>query len=137
MKPSLCFLALLALGCTSGSAQSSGVGKASPLPLPFRLTSDGHACSGYFRLTEHTMDWKYSSGHCRASSWTSSQEKDGTWLFFLKQTPAEQKSCPMAAVQMRPRPYFESFWDVALYESIEQFRQHPDLPALDCPYMSQ
>lgn len=129
-------LALCGTFNASAPAQQKSKDKAAPLPLPFKLTGDGHACSGYFHLSHQQMVWKSSFSVCRASNWSSSND-NGTWLFTLKPMPAEEKSCSIRVVQMRKsNPNVDaSPWEITGYASIEQLRQHPEQPMLDCSSM--
>lgn len=130
LKSSL--LTILVSGCFGQSTSSP---KASPFPLPFRMTSDGRACSGYLHVTARSLVWKSSWSTFRASSWTATN-KNGIWVFELKQTDLERKQHPLGVIEMHPHDpdNHEKYavWEVAGYESMEKYLAHPDLPVLDC-----
>jgi hypothetical protein len=144
MKRRVYWLALLGMSLlgvcgthdTHALTQQTGKDHATPLPLPFQLTSDGHACSGYFRVSARRIVWKSSFATCGASGWRSSNDS-GTWLFMLTQTPTERKHCSIRVVQMRKtNPNVEmSPWEVTGYASVQQLRLHPERPVLSCSSM--
>ena len=109
---------LLSISVAASAQRQTMVKKASPLPVPFRLTSDGRACSGYLHVTAKRIVWKYAWGVCKGEDWTASQ-KDGLWLILLHQTPVEAKSCPMPVIKMSqpiPDPERYALWEVTSYQ---------------------
>ena len=129
---------LLAISVAASAQRQTVVKKASPLPLPFRLTSDGRACSGYLHVTKSRIVWKYAWGVCKGEDWTAS-EKDGVWVILLHQTPAEAKSCPLAVINML-RPFPEEHgpqdpWEVLSYKSLAEYKKPSGVPDLDCTSM--
>ena len=128
---------LLAISVAASAQRQTVVKKASPIPLPFRLTSDGHACSGYLHVTEKIIVWKYAWGVCKGEDWTAS-EKNGVWQILLHQTPAEEKICLMTVIKMR-RPYAEhgrhAPWEVLSYKSLAEYKKPSGVPDLDCTSM--
>lgn len=71
-----------------------------PLPVPFRLTSDGHACSGYLHMKAKRLVWKSSFSMCASTSWSVQRQGD-SWVSTLPPGP-ESKPCRIQAVRMRP-----------------------------------
>ena len=139
MKIYLATFALLVVSVAASAQQQTVVKKASPLPLPFRLTSDGRTCSGYLHVTAKKIVWKYAWGVCKGEDWTAS-EKDGVWLLLLHQTPAEAKICPMAVIEMlRPYPGHGRYdpWEVLSYKSLAEDHAKSEAPELGCSSMQQ
>ena len=103
-----------------------------PLPVPFRLTSDGHACSGYLDVKQTNLIWKSAFSVCASSSWTIVHEKD-VWIFKFTPTSTE-KSCKIRAVRMHPVTPVEadSLCEVSGFESVDAAEASPNTPVLEC-----
>ena len=93
--------------------------KDAPLPLPMRLTSDGHACAGYFKLTQSLLVWKSSFSTCRAS-WTGVKQGDG-WVLTLGKDAAQSKGCTYKVVEIHHSEGMDpklGIWSVAGYAKV-------------------
>ena len=111
-----------------------------PFPVPFRLTDDGRACSGYFHLTATGLVWNSSWLIYRARAWTSTYDK-GIWLLKLQQPSvalqpraAHGKVDPMRVITIErsKNDVDNAFFDVAGYASQEALDKSPDDPLLAC-----
>ncbi len=124
----------LFLVCLAVSSSAQKISKEAPLPLPFHFESDGHACSGYFKLTQTTMVWKSSFSTCRAS-WTGQKQGDG-WVITLGRDAVQSKSCTYKVIEVHHRAGMDpklGIWDVTGYT-----KANPHLPddlVIDCPWM--
>ncbi len=116
------------LFCTlAGGAQEQ-----TPLPVPFRLTADGHACSGHLTVKSKSVVWKSAFSTCTSASWAV-QHQDDAWILTLTPTP-EAKACSIRIIRMHPmapvKP--DSLWEVSGYHSTIDFKEHAKTPVLDC-----
>ena len=122
------FLLCLAMSCMAQKPQ-----KDAPLPLPFHFESDGHACSGYFKLTQTAMVWKSSFSTCRAT-WTGQKQGDG-WVITLGKDAAQNKGCTYKVIEIHHAADMDpklGIWDVAGYTK----SQHTsDDLVIDCSSM--
>lgn len=134
------WVAVLLLTISVGAfAQQHPAKKVSPLPLPFRLTSDGNECSGNLHVTKNKIVWEFSWVVCEGEGWSAS-EKDGEWIIRMHQTPAEAKSCPMSVLEMSqyfPEHVRHDPWAVLLYRSLAEFNDPYPYPYIGCPSMHQ
>ena len=126
------FLLLSAVGTCATGYGAQTPPKDVPLPVPFRLTSDGHACSGFLDVRKSSLVWKSAFSVCTSSAWTIEHGGDA-WIFKLTPTAAA-KSCSIRAIRMHPVTPVErdSLWEVSGFNSVEDAKEHPRKPVLDC-----
>ena len=121
---------MVALSLASSTAQD--VKTDLPLLLPFRLTGEGHACSGYLHVTPKRLVWRSSFSVCASSGWTVRHEGD-SWVFDLPPGP-ESKACRMRTMRMHPLTAVskDSLWELTGFLSLDELKEHPKSPVLDC-----
>ena len=131
MRTRFAFL-LVVFGTGVASAQKADP-HASPLPLPFNIGGDGHACAGFLHVTPDRFVWRSSFSTCQSASWRSFKEGKG-WVFVL-QDPKLGKNCGMPVVQMEKPAEWASEWIVTGYRSLADMRQKSPKPELSCELM--
>ena len=119
------YLSLAPLVTAGSSTRSIG-----PLSVPFRLDSDGRACSGYLRVSAQELVWKSSWSTCHATSWRSSPQENG-WLIELHGQTAEKK-CNIHYIRIGNIRDTKDLWEVQGYASLTDLHRRPDTPVLGC-----
>jgi hypothetical protein len=120
----------LALGFSLMSAAAQEMQKTiGSLSVPFKLESDGRACSGFLRVTGKELIWKSSWSTCRGE-WLA--KADGSrWIVTLT-NQFQENNCRIHVIEMKHPKDMEDLWSVAGYASLNDLQQHPTLPILAC-----